>query len=84
MAPQMGSINYDSLTGQLHDPNGTQNPILYGVTIPFYVVTVPVFFARIYTRAFPTWRLWWDDLFIALAFVSRFWTRNMPLILGIY
>src|ERR1700753_1052486 len=73
MAPSSSIVSrgvYDSLQEQLRDPNGTQNPVFYGVTIPFYIFMVPIFFARMYTRIFPTRRLWWDDFFIAIAFVS--------------
>jgi hypothetical protein len=65
------TISPASLESQLHDPNGTKDPLFFGFIIPLYIIMVPIFFARMYTRTFPVSRLWWDDLFIAVAFVRK-------------
>ncbi|KAF2714160.1 hypothetical protein K504DRAFT_364951, partial [Pleomassaria siparia CBS 279.74] len=42
------------------------------VTMIFQILSVLVFLARVYTRAFPTWRFTLDDYIISLAFVLMF------------
>jgi len=39
------------------------------VTMIFQIIAVLVFFARVYTRAYPTWRFTMDDYVMSLAFV---------------
>ena len=39
------------------------------VTMIFQIIAVLVFFARVYTRAYPTWRFTIDDYVMSLAFV---------------
>jgi hypothetical protein len=39
------------------------------VTMIFQIIAVLVFFARVYTRAYPTWRFSIDDYVMSLAFV---------------
>lgn len=39
------------------------------VTMIFQILAVLVFFARVYTRAYPTWRFTIDDYVMTLAFV---------------
>jgi len=39
------------------------------VTMIFQIIAVLIFFARVYTRAYPTWRFTIDDYVMSLAFV---------------
>lgn len=42
----------------------------FGVTVPLLALTLIPFFARLYIRIWPVWRVGWDDWLIALGFVS--------------
>ncbi|KAK0619039.1 hypothetical protein B0T14DRAFT_565936 [Immersiella caudata] len=42
----------------------------FGVTVPLLALTLIPFSARLYIRTWPQWRVSWDDLLIALGFVT--------------
>lgn len=58
------------------------NATAYLVITPiFQVIATLIFFARAYTRVYPTWRCGVDDYIIAVAFVcSAFWNTSGPLL----
>ncbi|KAK0639830.1 hypothetical protein B0T16DRAFT_337637 [Cercophora newfieldiana] len=42
----------------------------FGLTVPLLALTLIAFSARLYIRTWPQWRVSWDDLLIALGFIT--------------
>jgi len=54
----------------MNDANESSNPVFIGATVPFFVIMVLLYSARIYSRVKPVVNLHWDDFFITLAIVG--------------
>jgi hypothetical protein len=53
----------------MENPNESTEPMFFRATIPFFVLMVFFYIARIYSRLRPVVRFHWDDFVITLAFV---------------
>ena len=52
------------------NPKATHTPAFYASTIPFAVIMVFFYIARMYSRLRPVNKLHWDDLFLTLGVVG--------------
>jgi hypothetical protein len=52
------------------DPNESSTSLFVAATVPFFILMIIFYSARIYSRVRPIIHLYWDDLAITLAVVS--------------
>jgi len=58
------------ITIPISDRTAYLSRVHVGITIPVLALTLVPFFARLYIRIRPTWRIGWDDAFVIVGFVS--------------
>jgi hypothetical protein len=62
----------------ISNPKETRFPQFLGGTIPFFILMVLFYLARMYSRIRPVVKLHWDDFAITLAFVRQHFSVASP------